>query len=69
VPPIPPSCGWGRREPIGAIVLIGLGLLFLLGQMDFFHGRLFEFTWPLMLIGLGVWLMIRRAGNGQGGLK
>jgi hypothetical protein len=68
IPPVPAVC-WRRREPIGAIVLIALGLLFLLGQLDFFSGRMFEFTWPLMLIGLGVWLMIRRVGDAQGGRK
>ena len=61
MPPVPPL-HWKRREPIGAIVLIGLGLLFLLGQLDIFNGRLWQFTWPLMLIALGVWLVIRRAG-------
>ncbi|MGB6689245.1 MAG: B-box zinc finger protein [Terracidiphilus sp.] len=66
VPPVPPM-HWRRKEPIGAIVLIALGLLFLLGQLDLFRGRVFEFSWPLMLIGLGVWLVIRRAGYGQGG--
>jgi hypothetical protein len=65
MPPVPPVY-WKRKEPIGAIVLIGLGLLFLLGQLDIFNGRLWEFTWPLMLIALGVWLMIRRMGHGQG---
>jgi|UPI00047C8CA9 cell wall-active antibiotic response 4TMS protein YvqF/B-box zinc finger protein len=64
IPPVPPV-PWKRKEPIGAMVLIGLGLLFLLGQLDIFNGRLWEFTWPLMLIGLGVWLMIRRMGSGQ----
>jgi hypothetical protein len=64
MPPVPPVY-WKRKEPIGAIVLIGLGLLFLLGQLDIFNGRLWEFTWPLMLIALGVWLMIRRMGHGQ----
>ena len=39
VPPVPPIY-WRRKEPIGAIVLIALGLLFLLGQMDLFNGRL-----------------------------
>ena len=67
-PPVPPVY-WRRKEPIGAIVLIGLGLLFLLGQLDIFHGRLLEFTWPLMLIGLGVWLVIRRSGDWRGGQK
>ncbi len=66
VPPPPPAY-WRRKEPIGAIVLIGLGLLFLLGQLDIFGSRLFEFTWPLLLIGLGVWLMISRMSNSKGG--
>jgi TM2 domain-containing membrane protein YozV len=71
VPPIPPVApvGWRRKEPIGAIVLIGLGLLFLLGQLDIFSGRLLEFTWPVLLIGLGVWLIVRRLGDSQGGSK
>jgi hypothetical protein len=43
--------------------------LFLLGQLDFFNGRLFEYTWPLLLIGLGVWLIVRRLGETQGGQK
>ena len=67
-PPPPPVC-WRRREPVGAIVLIGLGLLFLLGQLDIFHGRLLDFAWPLGLIALGVWLIVRRIGESQGGSK
>lgn len=71
VPPMPPAppVGWRRKEPIGAIVLIGLGLLFLLGQLDIFSGRLVEFTWPVLLIGLGAWLIVRRLGESQGGSK
>ncbi|MFP5236731.1 MAG: B-box zinc finger protein [Acidobacteriota bacterium] len=69
MPPIAPACGpyWRRKEPIGAIVLIALGLMFLLGQMDIFNGKLFEYFWPILLIGLGVWLMIRRANETKGG--
>jgi len=66
--PMPPLC-WRRGEPVGAIVLIGLGLLFLLGQLDVFHGRLWEFFWPLGLIALGVWLIVRRYEESQGGTK
>ena len=66
IPPPPPAY-WRRKEPIGAIVLIGLGLLFLLGQLDDIGGKVFEFTWPLLLIGLGVWLVVRRMGDNQGG--
>jgi hypothetical protein len=76
IPPIPPdpSAYWGpgfwhRGAPVGAVVLIALGALFLLGQLDIFHGRLIEFTWPVFLIGLGVWLVVRRLGESQGGPK
>jgi TM2 domain-containing membrane protein YozV len=64
----PPVC-CRRSEPIGAIVLIALGIMFLLGQLDVFHGRLFEFAWPVLLIALGVWLIVRRMGDSQGGSK
>ena len=66
--PLPPN-SWRRREPVGAIVLIALGVLFLLGQFDLFSSRVFDFAWPLMLIALGVWLVIRRLGATQGGCK
>jgi hypothetical protein len=66
VPP-QPHVYWRRKEPIGAIVLIGLGLLFLIGQLDDIGGVIFKFTWPLLLIGLGVWLVVRRMGETQGG--
>jgi hypothetical protein len=68
-PPPPPPMYWRRREPIGAIVLIALGVLFLLGQLDVFHERFFGLTWPLLLIALGVWLIIRRFEDSQGGPK
>ena len=73
VPPVPPQY-WhplfcGRKEPIGAIVLIALGMLFLLDQLDIFNGRLKDFIWPLALIALGVWLFVRRFEGSQGGSK
>jgi hypothetical protein len=67
--PYPSPFCCGRREPVGAIVLIGLGILFLLAQLDIFHGRLLEFVWPLLLIALGVWLIVRRMDDTQGGSK
>jgi len=68
VPPVPPVY-WRRKEPIGAVILIALGLLFLMGQLDIFSGRLLEYSWPVLLIGLGVWLIIRRMGDTKGGPK
>jgi TM2 domain-containing membrane protein YozV len=69
LPPMPPAVFWGQRAPVGAIVLIALGIMFLLGQLDVFHGRFMEFAWPLMLIALGVWLIVRRIEESQGGPK
>jgi TM2 domain-containing membrane protein YozV len=68
VPPVPPLY-WRRREPVGALVLIALGVLFLLGQLDIFQGRLIEYSWPVLLIALGVWLIVRRLTDSHGGSK
>ena len=68
IPPVPPL-HWRRREPIAAVVLIALGVLFLLGQLDIFSGRLLEFTWPVVLIALGAWLIVRRLHDSQGGCQ
>ena len=75
-PPSPPDPSaywhpgfWRRGAPVGAVVLIALGVLFLLGQMDIFNGRLIEYSWPVFLIGLGIWLVVRRLGESQGGPK
>ncbi|MGO9316521.1 MAG: B-box zinc finger protein [Terracidiphilus sp.] len=64
----PPICH-PSRAPVGAIVLIALGVLFLLGQLDVFRDRLFGLTWPLLLIALGVWLIVRRIEDSKGGSK
>jgi hypothetical protein len=54
-----------QREPspVGAIVLIGLGVLFLLNQFGWWQFHWLGRMWPLILIGLGVWLFIRRFGG------
>jgi hypothetical protein len=67
IPPIPPH-GWRRREPVFAIVLIGLGLIFLLQSFGFVS-HILHYLWPLMLIGLGVWLIMRQTGFPHGGRK
>ena len=68
VPPAPPL-SWRRKEPIGAIILIGLGVILLLNQMGFMAERFFHFLWPLVFIGLGVWLIMRRVGDAKGGAQ
>ena len=67
IPPVPPY-NWRRRDPIFAFVLIGLGIIFLLQSLGFVT-HLMHYIWPLMLIGLGVWLIVRRVGYLQGGSK
>ncbi len=64
LPPVP-SVYWRRKEPIGAIILIALGVLFLLGRFDWFSGRVLEFTRPILLIGLGVRLIVRRLSENK----
>jgi len=50
----------GDRGPTGAIILIGLGIFFLLGNMGMLHiGRM----WPVLLIGLGIWIAFKRTAG------
>jgi len=52
-PPPPPQ----DNTPIGAIVLIGLGVLFLLQNLGVLR---MHHLWPLFLIGIGLWLAYKR---------
>jgi hypothetical protein len=49
-----------EHGPIGAVVLIGLGLLFLLANLGWFSFAWIHRLWPLVLIVIGLWLFIRR---------
>jgi len=62
--PAPPELEPPRRVPVGAFILIGLGVLFLLNQFDLFRfdwGRL----WPIFLIACGVIALLRRRRAGM----
>jgi hypothetical protein len=50
------------KSKIGALVLIGLGVLFLLSNLGWIPrlGPLFAQWWPLILIIVGVSLLVRR---------
>jgi len=67
VPPIPPM-NWRRKEPIGALILIGFGLILLLNQMGYMAERFVHYLWPLIFIALGAWLIVRRVGDSKGGM-
>jgi hypothetical protein len=67
VAPVPPSPlddnipYPGNRFPAGAIWLIGLGALFLLGNSGLFRDFTFHIYFvPILLIGLAVWLFVRK---------
>jgi hypothetical protein len=54
-----PTTASGR--PVGAIVLIALGVLFLLSNFGLFDVYWIRRMWPLGLIAIGVWLVVDRA--------
>jgi hypothetical protein len=58
VTPPPPA---HDNTPVGAIVLLVLGVVFLLSNFGFFQmGRM----WPLILIGFGLWIAYKRTAQG-----
>jgi cell wall-active antibiotic response 4TMS protein YvqF/B-box zinc finger protein len=55
-----PAAFFGEGEsgrPIGAYVLIGIGVIFLLFNFDVLHFEWFARSWPLILIALGGYLL------------
>ena len=55
-----------RGVPTGAVVLIGLGVLFLLHNLGIWFLEV-DTLWPVLLIGLGLWLFAKRkACNDRG---
>ena len=62
--PADPLESWSKNRPIGPIILIGLGALFLLNNFEWFSfGRVARF-WPLILIGAGL-MMFRNRLSGR----
>jgi TM2 domain-containing membrane protein YozV len=53
------GCSGNNNVPIGAVILIGLGCLFLLDNMGWFSFSMDRF-WPLILIVIGAWLFFKR---------
>ena len=56
--PVDPLESWSKNRPVGPIILIGLGVLFLLNNFSWFPFYRIGRLWPLVLIGVGV-LMFR----------
>ncbi|HXP46476.1 MAG TPA: DUF5668 domain-containing protein [Terriglobales bacterium] len=53
----------GQHVPTAAIVLIGLGVIFLLDNIGILHWHWMARMWPIILIAIGVWLFARRTGR------
>jgi Domain of unknown function (DUF5668)/B-box zinc finger len=75
MPPPPPAApGYGvpaygnplpmepraQKHPLGAIVLIGIGIVLLLHTLGVFEDEWISRAWPVILIGVGGWLLYRR---------
>jgi hypothetical protein len=54
------------HTPIGAIVLIALGVIFLLSNLGLFRA---DHLWPLFLIGIGLWMAYKRTAQSRGGAR
>ncbi len=60
MPPMPPDIPARRPEPIGAIVLIAVGMLFLFSTLGLLRFDWIGRGWPLIVIAFGVWQLVRR---------
>jgi TM2 domain-containing membrane protein YozV len=64
VPPLEPVEEHRSRVPVGAFILIGLGVLFLLDEVGAFHFDWVWRFWPLILIAIGVSRLMQRQRRG-----
>lgn len=76
MPPMPPGVPMdaqvpypGNRFPVGAIWLIGLGAIFLLFNAGFMHGLSGRLFLPILLIGLAVFIFVRKLTSSGYGLS
>ncbi len=49
-----------ERNPVGAVVLIGLGIILLMANLGWFSFSWVSHFWPVILITIGVFLFIKR---------
>ena len=50
----------GHKHPVGAIVLIVIGVVLLLQTMGVLEDEWISRAWPLLIVGVGAWLLYRR---------
>lgn len=60
---VDPLESWSKDRPVGPIILIALGVLFLLNNFNWFPFYRIGRFWPLILIGVGILLFRNRLSN------
>jgi len=63
---VDPLQSWSKQRPLGPIILIVVGAIFLLNNFDLLPFYRIERFWPLVLIGIGA-LMLRNKLSGNDG--
>jgi len=63
--PADAECCPPSRVPVGAFILIGLGVLFLLDEVGWLHFDWLWRFWPLILIGIGIRILVVRQQRGR----
>ena len=58
--PFAPALFQGHNRPLGAIILIGLGVFLLFANLGWLEWDWFSRLWPLGLVLIGVWLLVER---------
>jgi predicted membrane protein len=53
-----------RRLALGPLIVLGVGVLLLLGELEIVPGGVWRLVWPVLLIVAGLALVFRRAGRG-----
>jgi hypothetical protein len=61
--PPDPLESWSKNRPVGPVILIIVGVLFLLNNFDWFPWYRIHQFWPLVLIGVGIMLFRSRLGS------
>jgi cell wall-active antibiotic response 4TMS protein YvqF len=63
LPAADPLENWSKDRPVGPIILIGLGALFLLNNFSWFPFYRMQRLWPLILIAAGALMFRNRIGR------
>jgi ABC-type nickel/cobalt efflux system permease component RcnA len=56
-----------HKHPVGAVVLIIIGIVLLLQTLGVLEQEWISRVWPVAIIGVGAWLLYRRTRDTRGG--